>query len=576
VAGVLTDRVDGLSEPVHDVRFFHDLKTPVRDGVRLSCDLYLPKANGPFPTILHRTPYESNAERWVRWALWWARRGYAVVCQDVRGCYQSGGVFDAYRHEAEDGHDTLAWIAGQPWSNGRVGTWGRSYGGLVQWEMAPLGSPHLAAMAPHVIVDDYFADYHYVGGAFQLMLSLLAAVCWETNYATASLSGELFFKRDVVRHLPLIELDELAIGRKVPYWREWLQNPTDGPFWRRFGPRGKYELIEVPILQQCGWYDAYPSATFRMWNGMVAAGKPHQRVVMGPWSHAPPEGSRLGEIDFGPAADVRMELVELRWFDHWLKGVDTGMLDGPPIQLFVMGANEWRGEHEWPPARTRREPWYLHSGGRASSLHGDGSLSPEPPGAEPPDRYDYDPECPVPSLGGNNSTGSWATRAEEPILPGPYDQRPVERRDDVLVYTSAPLERDVELTGPVELVLYAASSARDTDFTARLCDVYPGGYALPVTEGILRARYRNGFDRQEPLEPDEVVELRIKLYDTSRVFAKGHRLRLDVSSSNFPRFARNLNTGEDVATGTRMVVARQRVFHEGRYPSHVLLPVAST
>jgi hypothetical protein len=575
---VLTTPVDGLSGPIHGVTFRHDVKTPVREGVRLSCDLYLPEARGPFPTILHRTPYESNSERFVRWALWWARRGYAVVCQDTRGSYQSEGTFYPYRHEPEDGHDTLAWIADQAWCNGKVGTWGRSYGGLVQWDLARLGSPHLACMAPHVIVDDYFADYHYVGGAFQLTLSLLAAICWETNYATAALSGELFFRPEIVRHLPLIELDELTIGRKIPYWRDWLSHPTDGPFWRRFGTTGTYRRIDVPILQQCGWYDAYPSATFRMWNGMVAEGKSErarrsQRLLMGPWSHAPPEGSRIGEVDFGPAADVRMPEVELRWFDHWLKGVDTGMMDGPPIELFVMGADVWRGEREWPLARTRYEPWYLHSGGRANSLHGDGVLSPEPPGGEPPDRYAYDPDRPVPSLGGNNSTGSWAAQAEEPILPGPYDQRPLERRDDVLVYTSAPLEQDLELTGPLELVLYAASSARDTDFTARLCQVEPGGRSLNVSEGILRARYRKGFDRPEPLEPGEVVELRLRLYDTSRLFKHGHRLRLDVSSSNFPRFSRNLNTGEDVATGTRTAIARQTILHEGRYPSHLLLPV---
>jgi putative CocE/NonD family hydrolase len=578
---VLTSRHEGLSQPVHDVRFLHDVRTPVRDGVRLSCDVYMPKAPGPFPTILHRTPYESNAERFVRWALWWARRGYAVVCQDARGCYQSEGTFYAYRHEAEDGHDTLAWIAERDWSNGKIGTWGRSYGGLVQWDLARLGSPHLTCMAPHVIVDDYFADYHYVGGAFQLTLSLLAMICWETNYATAALSGELFFKPEITRHLPLIELDELTIGRKVPYWRDWLAHPTDGPFWRQFGTIGTYDRIAVPILQQCGWYDAYPSATLRMWNGMVAQGKGelarrNQRVLIGPWSHAAPEGSRMGEVDFGPAADLRLPEVELRWFDHWLKGVDTGMLDEPPVSLFVMGADAWRGEREWPLARTRYEPWYLHSGGRANSLHGDGRLSPEPPGGEPPDRYDYDPDRPVPSLGGNNSTGAWAAQAEEPILPGPYDQRPIERRDDVLVYTSAPLERDLELTGPVELRLYAASSARDTDFTARLCDVEPGGRALNVTEGILRARYRSGFDRQELLEPGEVVELPIRLYDTSRLFRRGHRLRLDVSSSSFPRFSRNLNTGQDVATGTAKAIARQTILHEGRYPSHLILPVVPT
>jgi putative CocE/NonD family hydrolase len=248
-------------------------------------------------------------------------------------------------------------------------------------------------------------------------------------------------------------------------------------------------------------------------------------------------------------------------------------MDEPPIRLFVMGDNAWRFEHEWPLARTVFTPWYLHSEGRANSLFGNGTLSPEPPAAEPADRFEYDPNRPVPSVGGNNSTQDWSRTAEEPIVPGPVDQRLIERRDDVLVYTSAPLEQELEVTGPLEMVLYAASSALDTDFTVKLIDVFPDGYAMNISEGIIRARYRNDDSRPELLEPGEVAEYRIRLYPTSNVFKPGHRLRVDVSSSSFPRFSRNLNTGEPVATGTTILVARQTVLHATEYPSRIVLPV---
>jgi putative CocE/NonD family hydrolase len=434
-------------------------------------------------------------------------------------------------------------------------------------------------MAPHVIMDDYFTDYHYVGGAFQLTLSLLAAIVFTTSQATAQEgSAFLFNNRRFLRQLPIIDMDVAAIGRQIPFWRDWLRHPTYDDYWRAISTLGKYDRIDVPIFQQCGWYDAYPGSTLRHWAAMTSQGKSeyarrHQKVLMGPWSHAAPESSRLGELDFGPAAHVQVPEVELRWFDHWLKGSDTGFMDEPPLQLFVMGENRWRGEHAWPLARTQFTPYYLHSQGRANSLFGDGTLSPEPPGAEPPDRYDYDPERPVPSIGGNNSTATWTAQAEEPIIPGPVDQRPIERRDDVLVYTSAPLEQDLEVTGPLEMVLYAASSAPDTDFTVKLIDVFPNGYAMNLAEGIIRARYRHGYEKPDLLEPNEVQPYTIRLYPTSNLFQRGHRIRLDISSSNFPRFSRNLNTGEDVATGTHMAIALQTVLHTGQYPSHILLPI---
>jgi uncharacterized protein len=551
----------------------------MRDGIRLSANVFLPRAPGRYPVILQRTPYESLAGHNIEWGVWWAQRGYAAVVQDVRGRYASEGVFYPYVHEAEDGHDTIDWLAGQPWCTGRVGTWGRSYGALVQWLAAPLGNPHLACMAPHVIMDDYFLDYHYIGGAFQLALALGVAIIWTTNTTiTQAGSAELFNNRRVLRSLPLLELDVAAVGHEIRYYRDWLRHGVFDEYWRSLNTAGRHSRIEVPVFQQCGWFDPYVDSTFRNWQAMSDEGatqraREGQLVLIGPWSHEEPVGTTLGDADFGPASLLALRGEERRWFDHWLKEDGVGRGDEAPLRYFVMGRNEWRWATEWPPRESTPTAYYLHSAGRANSLNGDGTLSLEPPGTEPADRFVYDPENPVFTLGGNNSIEYQSRCAEEPIVPGPVDQRPLERRDDVLVYTSAPLERELEVTGPLEVVLYAASDARDTDFTARLVDVDPSGRALNLAEGIVRARFRRDYANAELLEPGEPAEYRIRLNPTSNVFRRGHCIRLDISSSNFPRFSRNLNTGEDVATGTRIRVARQTVLHSPEFPSHVLLPV---
>jgi uncharacterized protein len=555
-----------------DVRLLHDQRAPLRDGLSLSADVYRPLAHGPYPTIVQWTPYESSRDRFIDWGVFYAERGYAAVVLDVRGRYESDGDFTAYTRDGEDASDSLDWIVSQEWCNGRIGTWGRSYGAIVQWQLAPHRHPAVACMAPHVIMDDYYADCHYVGGAFQLALSLGAALIWSTSIGavTGSSAGRLMLNDRVLRHLPLTEIDEQAIGRHVPCWQEWLAHPIDDDFWHSI--RHRPEEMTVPVFQQCGWYDAYPGATMRTFDRLE--GRVPQKVLMGPWSHEEEFTRVIGGHDFGPEASRVIREDDLRWYDQWLRDLDTGLLDEPPISLFVMGANRWRHETQWPLPGTELVPWYLRSGGRANTLAGDGVLSLDPPRpGEPPDTYDYDPAHPVPTLGGNNSILTMMQNAVEPFGPGPVDQRPLERRDDVLCYTSAPLERELEVTGPVEAVLYAASSARDTDFTVRLSDVQPDGRALFLCEGIVRARHRNGLDRAELLEPGEVAEYRIRMYPTSNLFKRGHRLRVDLSSSSFPRFSRNLNTGEEVGTGTRMEIAHQTVLHTDAYPSHVLLPI---
>jgi uncharacterized protein len=559
--------------------FLLDRKAPMHDGTLLSADVYLPDGPGPFPCILTRTPYESQRDVFVDRAIHFAKHGYAFVVQDVRGRYESEGIFDAFVNEEADGVDTLEWLAAQAWCNGKIGMWGRSYGALTQWQLLRSGSPHLACNCAHVMAADYFGDYHYVGGAFQLALTVVAAIIWEgTQALIRQSSAELFNNEKFYRHLPLIDLDVLALGKEVPYWREWLAHPTNDAYWRQISTPGEKLRVAAPIFQQGGWYDPYVGSIFHNFNaiaehGLTETARVDQRVMIAPWSHDEPENTWMGELNLGPEAFRSMRQEELQWYDHWLKGVDTGIAEEPPIRIFVMGANRWRYEREWPLARTQYTPWYLHSGGHANSLHGDGILSLASSGGDRPDKYEYDPDRPVPTLGGVHSIQMMSAFAETPIRHGPIDQRPIERRDDVLVYTSASLEEDLEVTGPIELVLFAASSAVDTDFTAKLSDVHPDGRAMCITEGIIRARYRRSDRETELLAPEKVEEYRVQLYQTSNVFRCGHRLRLDVSSSNFPRFSRNLNTGEDVATGIRWEIAQQTVFHSEEYPSRLVLPV---
>ncbi len=536
----------------------------MRDGIALSADVYLPVGARSLPTIVQWTPYESTRERFISWGVAFARLGYAAVVVDVRGRYESEGTFTAWEKDGVDAHDTVTWAAGEAWSNGRVGTWGRSYGGLVQWQLAHLGHPNLVCIAPQVIHDDYFWDGYWTGGAFQLALTLGAAALWSSaiSLITGPTAGDIVLSDRVISHLPLIELDEVSIGRKVDYWRLWWEHQTNDAYWHQF--RHRPEAVDVPIFQQGGWFDPYSGSHLRSFASI--GNRVPNRVLMGPWSHEEEVESFTADVDLSAALTVIRD-HEVAFYDRYLKEESNGWDERPPLELFVLGANEWRAEAEWPLARTELTPWYLRAGGALDRN--------VPRSDEPADRYAYDPADPVPTIGGVSSVLTMTQGAQTRVTPGPRDQRELERRDDVLVYTSEALEGDLEVIGPVEMVLYAASSAKDTDFIVRLCDVHPNGLSIFVTEGILRARYRdsNEGDSTELLEPGEVAEYRIRCYPAAIVFRTGHRLRLDVTSSSFPRFSRNLNNGEDVGTSTRMVVAEQTVLHTDVYPSHVLLPV---
>ncbi|MCY4109431.1 MAG: CocE/NonD family hydrolase [Chloroflexi bacterium] len=544
-----------------------DVRVPMRDGVELSSDIYLPDSPGQYPALLNRTPYSNNEDDTVERARFMAGQGYVVVVQDGRGRWDSDGVYYPFRHEADDGSDTQQWIGEQPWSNGKIGTYGSSYGGMVQWQAASRANPHLACMAPRVAPSDFWDHWVYSHGAFQL--GFMGTWGMTTNSRTNQ-NIDFHDWATVFNSLPIAETDEAA-GRSVDFWKDWVAHGSYDDYWERLTNRGKYGQVTAPAYNLGGWYDIFVAGTFENFSSLRKhGGSPEARkskLLCGPWMHPIGTSTKTGDIDFGGHSLVDIGAEELRWFDYWLKGEDNGIADEPPIRLFIMGSNVWRDEHEWPLDRTDWQKWYLHSGGNANTLHGDGSLSPDAPSDEPADTFVYDPAAPVQTLGGNNC-------CNPEIVPwGPYDQRPVEMRGDVLCYTSEPLEREVEVTGPIKLTLFAESDARDTDWTGKLVDVRPDGYALNLCDGILRARFRDDPANPTLLDPGKVYEYRLDLDVTGNVFKRGHRIRFDVSSCNFPRFDRNLNTGGVPGHELEFRTARQTVHHSSRYPSHVTLPV---
>ena len=547
----------------------YDVKVPMRDGVNLSADIYFPRGEqGPFPVILTRTPYDNMTDESLEAGRFYPQHGYVLVAQDVRGRNDSDGDFYPYLNDFNDGHDTVEWIGAQPWCDGNVGMVGASYVGYVQWQAASMGSSYLKAIVPRVIGANMYETGWYQGGAFHLGTAAMWAMRYDgrTRQDIFDYNWEQLFKK-----LPLAELDKEA-GKDVHFFRDWIAHPDYDDYWRAQSIEERYPNIKVPVLQIGGWYDVLVRGTFHHFTEMRKHGgselaRQNQRAVVGPWIHSACSTTFAGELDFGSISMLDLQEVELRWFDHWLKGKDNGAERDAPLRLFVMGSNEWRDENEWPLARTQFTPYYFHSGGGANSLEGDGSLSTTPPADEPADGFVYNPAFPVPTRGGN-------TCCNPELVPwGVYDQRPLEYRNDVLVYTSAPLEEDLEVTGPISVKLYASTDGRDTDFTAKLVDVHPDGYAVNLCDNIMRARYHESREYQTLLEPGRVYEFTIDLWMTSNVFLKGHRIRVDVSSSNFPRFDRNPNTGNPFGQDAELRVANQTILHDEAHPSHVLLPV---
>ena len=548
-------------------RILRNAKVPMRDGIKLSTTIHLPPGHGKVPVALVRTAYSRTGARGKPFT----DRGMALVVQDCRGRYDSEGEWYPFIHEAEDGFDTLEWIGQQPWCNGKVGMFGDSYLAATQFYTAPLQSPYLCALNPRFMAGDCWKRAYYCDGAFSLGLTW-SWLCFETNARTSE--AALMPGLDVgavLRTLPIVSLDEASGGPAVTPYRDYVMHSSYDAHWRRLNVRDQLRDFRVPVFLIGGWYDYYAGETFANFVGLRQQAltpelRESHRVLMGPWTHGINAGSVLGELDFGADALAEGDAT-LRWLECLLHGKSPADFQRAPIRLFVMGANVWRDEYEWPLARTRHVHYYLHAGGR---------LSMAPPGNEPPDHYTYDPANPAPTLGGNHSIGPYNPGLYELAKPGPYDQRPVEGREDVLVFTSEPLPEDTEVTGPVIVKLYAASSALDTDFVARLTDVYPDGRSINITEGIIRARFReNVWGKPKLLEPYKACEYVIDLQATSNLFKKGHGIRLHVTSSNFPLWDRNLNTGNDPGTDVDMKIARQTVYHNSHFPSCIVLPMGA-
>jgi putative CocE/NonD family hydrolase len=549
------------------------------DGVRLSADLFVPDGEGPFPTILARTPYDNGRPDLVDRARALADAGYLVVLQDIRGRFDAEGAYDPFRHDADDGFATQEWIGAQPWSNGRIGMWGSSYGGWVQWSSATRGSRHLTAITPRVMATNLHRGLVYRGGA--LNLGVLLTWGLRTSARTYQNLVDLDWV-EAFRVLPVARA-AAATAQDIGHWRDWIEHEAEDEWWEPFDLDRRWAGVNAPALVMGGWYDLYSSDTFISWEGYRTSGQglaSRSRIVVGPWPHALSASTKTGGLDFGARSMLDLGALEERWFDRWLRDEPNGVDDEPPVKVFVMGSNEWRDGAEWPLPGTEPRSWYLHSGGRANTLQGDGTLSADTPRAdEPADTYVYDPEFPVQTNGGCNC-------CQPDIIPwGPYDQRDVEMRSDVLVFTSAPMERDLTVVGPVRVVLWAATDAPDTDWTAKLVDVRPGGFAMNLCDGIVRARWRRAqaadasdTDRRTPvaLTPGAAERYEIDLMVTGNTFLEGHRIRIEISSSNFPRFDRNPNTGRALADAdARLRPARQTVLHDAAHPSHVILPVVS-
>ncbi len=549
----------------------------MRDGVTLRADIYRPKADGRFPVLLQRTPYDKNGEK--RFGLAAATRGYVVIIQDVRGRYTSDGEWYTFRNEPNDGYDTVEWAAALPYSDGKVGMFGGSYVGATQMLAAIASPPHLAGICPVVTASNYHSNWTYQGGAFEQWFNQ----SWTSGLAQDTFARSMDPRSDATKGMWELPLDTFplfnppadgktpdSLQNLAPYYLDWLAHPNYDDYWKTLSIEEHFGDIRVPMLTIAAWYDLFQDGSLRNYTGVKAKGSTdaarrgqHLRVIVG--GHAG-NGPKVGDVDFGQAAFYDEDAVTLAWYDYLFKGVQNEFA-GKPVKIFVMGANQWRDEDDWPLARAQATKYFLHSAGKANSVRGDGSLSTTAPKSEASDTYTYDPANPAPTIGGLLCCDGTH------MPPGPRDQRPVEARDDVLIYSTPPLAADLEVTGPVTLELYAKSSAVDTDFTAKLVDVWPSGFAQNLNDGILRARYRESMEKPELLNPGQVYKLTVDVWSTSNLFKKGHVLRLEVSSSNFPRFNRNLNTGEDIARGKRFVVATNTILHDAEHPSALTLPI---
>ena len=600
------------SHQQYDVICESNTMVPMRDGLRLATDIYLPAKNGTpadgrFPVILERTPYDKAAPGSVTKGKYFARRGYVCVIQDVRGRFKSDGEWYAFAKEAPDGYDTVEWLAAQPWCDGKIGTMGDSYAGSDQSALATLNPSNLATMIVGVGASNYYHGSMRQNGALEqrfLIYAFRMATTSKEAEADPGLKAALnrIFTHEmpqIVNEFPLKE--GATVLSRLPSYERWaidiLTHGDYGDYWKQRGYAiAEYydEHADVPTLYLGGWYDSYARNTCESFMALSKMKSSPQHLMMGPWTHAAYEVTFAGDIDFGTEAHLDYKDLKLAWFDHHLKGLSTEVADWPAVRVFTMGTGDgrlnyegrlnhggyWRDEADWPLPGTGLTPYYLQ---------GDGSLSTDVPanGSFPASTFTFDPKNPVPTIGGGIS-------AANPIMePGAYDQRgrpdffgcrdsqPLNLRGDVLSFQTEYLSNEVEVTGPIEMHLWASSSAVDTDFTAKLIDVYPPfaeypeGMAINIADSIIRARYRNGWESSEFMTPGQPYEFVFQLYPTSNVFGRGHRIRVDISSSNWPRFDVNPNTGGPLGLDGEFKTAHQTIYHDADCPSHIVLPVQS-
>jgi uncharacterized protein len=549
-----------------------------RDGVTLRADIYRPAGNGSFPVLLTRTPYNKSFMALI--GMEGAARGFMMVLQDTRGRYASEGEWYPFKHEIDDGYDTVEWAAALPHSNGKVGMFSGSYVGATQMLAAIAHPPHLAGICPIVTASNYHENWTYQGGAFEQWFN----ESWTSGLAQDTLNRKIVAASDATvgeKALPLTQYplfnthvdpgSPSTTQELAPYFLDWLAHPLYDDYWKQWSIEENYENIQVPALHVAAWYDIFLGGSLRNYTGLrahagneAARNGQHLLVIIGGHSG---NARTVGAVDFGPNAPFDENTTILDFYDYLFLGRENEFANRKPVKIFVMGKNEWRFEDGWPLERAKESHYYLQSDGKANSSSGDGALGTVASLRQAPDTYVYDPANPVPTVGGPLCCDS------QHLAPGPRDQKDVEARTDVLVYSTPPLEQDLEVTGPVTLDLFAKSSAVDTDFTGKLVDVGPDGRAINLTEGILRARFRGSTSKADLIEPGKVYEYKIDLWATSNVFLKGHRIRLEVSSSNFPRFDRNLNTGKSAAASSEFVKATNTILHDAQHPSALILPV---
>lgn len=568
------------SPPQYEVVAELNQKAPMRDGINLMIDIFRPKADGQHPAVLMQTPY--NKSGGAARARNFASRGYVVVNVDSRGRFESGGDWDPFspKHKT-DGYDMVQWISEQPWCDGNVGMYGLSYMGWMQWWTASQTPPALKAIVPEVAPPDQLVNCPYQNGIL---------VCWMVDWAGAlsdrlphsagpgGYGGFAVNREQAYSKLPYIDFDKTRNYKPTSWWRKWIhQNTADGEYWKAISYQTpeSYGKVNVPSLAISGWFDAnFPGTPMnylgmKQHGGTPAARRP--RMVVGPWEHIINRHREAAGVDFGPEAIIDWDGYVFRWFDYHLKGVDNGVLNDPPVHIFVMGRNQWRAAKDWPLPETQFTKFYLHSQSGANSSAGDGTLNTQPPQAEPSDHYVYDPNDPTPSAGFTNGH-----------IDGPRDISKSAERDDVLVYDTDVLTEDVEVIGPITAKLYAATDRGDTDWMIRLSDVHPDGRSLFLGEGVMRARHRDpkhhgafNAHKLSTIKPEQAYEYTIKFWrPTGNVFLRGHRIRVEISSSYFPYYLRNPNTGGDnIGLATEFHPANQTIFHDAERPSHVVLPI---